>query len=749
MADTPQSPCLDLEQLESLAADSVQDVDGDLARHLDECPACRARLLEIREHSSLFDDIRGAGLSAADLRGQDRARGEEIRPDGESGDAPIVPGYERLEPLHRGGQGVVYRATQHATRREVALKVLAAGRFATSRQRIRFERELDLVASLRDPGIVTVHDGGTTAEGRQWIAMELVDGIPFDEFVAANAAQLGTAGLLRLFAQACDAVAAAHRRGVIHRDLKPANILVDTDGRPRVLDFGLARSIDPTTSAETIRLTVEHGFMGTLAYAAPEQVAGAHDRVDVRSDVYSLGAVLYELLTGRLPFDLCGRLSEAMERIATQDPPPPSGVLPRRVEIGDELDTIVLKALAKDPDRRYQSVAAFREDLEHLLKGEPIEAKRESRGYLLRKFLRRHRAAVAVSGSILVLTAAFAVGMTIMYGRASAQAQKTSRINLFLEDTLGSVEPAPGHGEVTVADFLDEGRLWVELVLRDDRETGAAVRAILANGYRNIGQLDRAEELASQSLRLLREEFGETALETTAALNMMGLIRQLQGRPEESLALLMEAERIRRRELGDNDPSVAISKGNIASVLVGMGRLDEALRWQREALAIRSRILPEGHQDIAMSRFALATTLERLDRFDEALQHHRQALEARRSRLDAAHPDLSRSLLATGLLLLRRGNPIEAEALVREALDHREQSLPEGHWRIAQARSALGSCLVALRRRAEAEPLLRAAVEVLERERGKDSPDAELARRRLAECAGGAESSMPPSAPRG
>lgn len=322
---------------------------------------------------------------------------------------PAVEGYELHEEIHRGGQGVVYRATQLGTKRTVALKVLLEGPFASETSRRRFEREVELAASLRHPNIVTILESGISHD-RYFFAMNFIEGRRLDQYLRETRPDLRTT--LQLVLRVADAVNFAHQRGVIHRDLKPSNVLVDADGDPFVLDFGLAKSARADVRDSTLAVLSTTGQMiGTIAYMSPEQAQGSPD-VDVRSDVYALGVMLYGALLERPPYEVEGPLGQVLHNIVHDDPYPPR--IARATcrfgrQIDDELETILLKALEKEPERRFQTVGQFAADLRHYLAGEPIEAKRASGLYLLRKTLRRYRIQAAAAAIILLLTVAFAI----------------------------------------------------------------------------------------------------------------------------------------------------------------------------------------------------------------------------------------------------------------------------------------------------------------------------------------------------
>jgi WD40 repeat protein len=327
----------------------------------------------------------------------------------------------------------VYKATQKATKRTVALKLLLQGACASPRQRQRFEREIDLVASLRHPNIVTIYDSGVN-RGQPFYAMEYIEGRPLDEQVApprslearqAAAQRSGPDGhapppiadALRLFHRICSAVGYAHQHGVIHRDLKPANILIDSAGEPHVLDFGLAKLTERGSDEPGRALTTTGEFLGTLAYASPEQAKGEPQLIDVRSDVYALGVILFEMLTGTYPYPVAGPLSDVLKHITDTQPRRPSHT---RRDVDNEVETIVLKALAKEPERRYQSAEHLGRDVCNYLNGEPIDAKRDSTWYLLRKTLRRHSAVVATAAAFFAVIAAALVVSLHLWRRAVA-----------------------------------------------------------------------------------------------------------------------------------------------------------------------------------------------------------------------------------------------------------------------------------------------------------------------------------------
>lgn len=325
-------------------------------------------------------------------------------------------GYTVLEALPRGGQAIVYKAIQKSTRRTVVMKVLAQGADASKHARYRFEREIEMAASLQHPNIVTVFDSGIT-EGKYFYAMEYIEGLPLDDYIKSN--EYSQNEIMTLFEKVASATAYAHRHGFIHRDLKPGNILVDKEGHPHILDFGLAKAVDKKQDSfeGSIMTSMDGALLGTLAYMSPEQTTGKSDLVDIRTDVYSIGVMLYQALTKVFPYPITGPLLDIVKNIQEIEPENPSKVAGG---LKSDIEAITLKALSKEPERRYQSANELSEDIRCFLEDRPISAKSDSSLYILKKMLKKNRYAAMVLGLLVVIILGFSLTSTYLYTNEKA-----------------------------------------------------------------------------------------------------------------------------------------------------------------------------------------------------------------------------------------------------------------------------------------------------------------------------------------
>ncbi|MBI4606387.1 MAG: serine/threonine protein kinase [Planctomycetes bacterium] len=582
-----------------------------------------------------------------------------------------VGSYKLLGLLGEGGMGVVYRAEQANPRRTVALKLLRPG-LATPRMLRRFELEAQVLGRLQHPGIAQIFEAGTVEERGcmdVYFAMELVEGA--DLVAHADSSRLGRRNRLELFARVCDAVQYAHQRGVIHRDLKPANILVDAAGQPKVLDFGVAR----TTDAD-VRLTTladgRGGIVGTLHYMSPEQVSGEDLEIDTRSDVYALGVIAYELLSGRLPFDFTGqRITEALRRIAEEPPPPLSSV---QRDLAGDLEAIVHKALEKDKARRYGSAAELAEDVRRFLRREPVAARRPTLAYRLRRFVQRNR---VLTGGLAAVFLALAAGgaatawQAIRAERARAAAQRTAdrqeKVLAFLKGRLLTRPDAfaGGSRDVTFVEVLDAIVREKEAIFPDDPEVRAEVLSTIAESYRGLSRLVEAERFLEESLAILRGLFGEADARTLAALNDLGLVLEEQGRAAEARDALAEALAKSRSVLGPEHPQTLSAANNLALALKALGDHAGARRLLEDTVEARRRLLGEAHRDTLTAMGNLAQLYADHGPVAKAKPLFRRVLASHERTLGPDHPEtlISASMLSAHLQLL--GELAEAEDLRR------------------------------------------------------------------------------------
>jgi serine/threonine-protein kinase len=483
--------------------------------------------------------------------------------------------YELLEEVGRGGQGRVYRAQHKPTGCEVALKVFSSAGFGNAQLPLR--REIMAGSSLDHPSILPVI-GTDSVEGRLLLLTEWFDGVPITEWAGLEDEEGPRRSqppqIVRAFAQICDAVAHAHQRGVIHRDLKPTNILINGEGRPVVLDFGIARFV-PGLHQSGSSVIFSGALVGTPSYAAPEQVRGERTAIDVRSDVYSLGVTLFETLCGVMPYARSGSLLELLRSIEDEEPRRPSRLNPA---VDAELEAIVLKCLAKNPNRRYQSALELKADLENYLHGEPIQATPLTSWSLLVRTLARHRRTTAAVTGFLLLLAAYALSATIMLAQTRSEARKAQRANEFLRETLGTATPYHLGGDVTVLSLLRRAEGRIEDAVGDEPEVEATVRDAIAQAYAGMWLWERAEPHAARSVALQRRIHGSDHPDLASALTLYGRSLAFQRR-EESIAVLGKALAMRRRMYDHFDPRVAETTVAYAFALMRAAeppRLEEA-----------------------------------------------------------------------------------------------------------------------------------------------------------------------------
>lgn len=662
--------------------------------------------------------------------------------------------YTLLRLIGRGGMGVVYEAEQEAPHRRVALKLVLSG---TGRRQLarRLAREAEALGRLQHPAIARIYDAGEIEDGEirtPFFAMELVAGEPITRHVRSHS--VSRRGIIDLLVGVARGVQHAHERGVIHRDLKPANILVDGAGQPRILDFGIARITDADVRATTLQTSVGQ-IVGTVAYMSPEQASGDPGAIDERSDVYSLGVVAYELLTGRLPVPVDNMLIHEAVRAIREDEPTAMTTITRGIPT--DLRTIVGKALEKDKSRRYASAGAFAGDLERFLNDQPIQARRPSAAYQLSKFARRNKGLVAGIGAVMIALAAGTIVSSTLAIRARAardeavrQAAIARAVNDFLNnDLLAQADPYESGGEaLTVRQALDKAAATIGGRFEDRPGVEAELRHTIGNAYRNLGEYEPAELHLKRAIELSERLYGPDHWLVLSARQQLAGVYDDAGRADEAEPILRDVVERWMRVKGPEASETLSAQSDLAVALTSLARFDEASGILEEVLPISTRVLGPGHErtmklkmDLAGLRYReqdyagaaalmeeaiahyervlgpdhpetitivgnLALMRERLGQYDTAEKLYGRCIAVTVKTLGAEHPHTLTTRSNIGLLYARQGRNDEAEAVFREVLAIRLRTLDPGNTDIPVSRFMLGRVLLDTGRYAEAEPEL-------------------------------------------
>lgn len=668
--------------------------------------------------------LKSSGRTLADLRlPAEELAGEIIQ---EASPQRIGP-YQIVRLLGEGGMGLVYLASRadDQYQRLVAIKLMHAGLGRSAEMLRRFRAERQILANLDHPNIARLLDGGITAGGAPYLVMEYIDGIPIDDYCRQH--PFSNAERLQLFRTVCGAVEYAHRNLVVHRDIKPGNILVIEDGTPKLLDFGIAKLLDPENSNRTFPYTIETERLMTPEYASPEQVRG--EPVTTATDVYALGVLLYELLTGRPPFRLESVSPLDVARvICEQDPVRPStasrsnpALSPLETrELRGDLDDIILKAIRKEPGRRYPSVAQLSEDVRCYLRGYPVEARGGARRYRAAKFVRRHKAALAtiVAGALAVV--AFGIGMGLLAQRATRERLTAERESQFLANIFEAATPERARGrEVTARELLDQGAERVDRGLSGDPDLQASMLDNIGRAYDALGLYGKAEPLVERAYELRTRSPGQRDLDLAVSLQDLATTLRLQNQYEKAEPLFRQAVAIRQRSLGGKSDLVAESLGSLGECLFLENKDSEAESVLRKALSIPS---PAGSLSGANTRNYLALELFRKGGYREAAELLQEAVEIDRRVEGPDGPNYATSLHNLAGAFGREGDFIDGAAMDRKDLEILRRILGPEHPDLRYTLNNLGYELIELGNWREAEPYLAENLAISRKAFGENSP---------------------------
>lgn len=681
-----------------------------------------------------------------------------------SQEAPSLVGqhvgpYRLVRYIASGGMGAVYLATSPDSlhKKEVAVKLIRRRTITPDTLR-RFRIERQALAALHHPHIAALLDGGLTDAGLPYLVMEYIDGPPLDKY--CDEKLLSTNERLELFRGVCAGVAYAHRNLIVHRDLKPNNILVTSQGVPKLLDFGIAKVLDPRAADQPAETTTRNRIL-TPEYASPEHIRG--DAITTASDVYSLGVILFGLLTGHCPYRFKSRIPHEIERtICEQDPEKPSTAILRRLEalspdegprststpeslsklravtpaglrrqLSGDLDAIILMSLRKEPHRRYSSVEQFSDDIQCHLQGLPVTARIDSTGYRLSKFVRRNR--IMVTAAIVTALSLIAgLTMTIRQSRVAIRAQlvaeseavKAAQVNDFLQGMLTGVDPhAARGGNATIRQMLDNASFRLASgALKNQPEVRASVHLALSKTYYELGAYEQAEKHVSAALKIRSELFGAIHPDVAECLNNLGILAKARGNYDEAEQYYRDALEMRRAALGRTHPDVAESMNDLGVLLKTKGQLSQAESLLREALEIRRPAFSRHPELVATTKANLAAVLKHKREYQEAEALYREALEIYREVLGPKHLRVAVCLNNLALLLRDTDNLDGAEPLFREALAVRREVFSGEHPAVATGLHNLALLLGLRGHVVEAETLYREALAMRRNLLGDDHP---------------------------
>jgi len=668
------------------------------------------------------------------------------------GPPSIIGPYRVLQLLGEGGMGEVWLVDQtEPVRRRVALKIIKLG-MDTKQVVARFESERQALALMDHPAIAKVLDGGATHDGRPYFVMEYVPGVRITEHCDGH--RLDTAERIELFIQVCEGVQHAHHKAVIHRDLKPSNVLVsqvDGKAQPKIIDFGIAKALGQRLTEKTL-FTEIGTVIGTPEYMSPEQANLTGEDVDTRTDVYSLGVMLYELLTGRLPFassELRAPGLDELRRIIREvQPTRPSqkvsvegsreGARNHRAEpasltrqLAGDLDWITLKALEKERNRRYDTPSELAADLRRHLRHEPVLASPPSRIYRVRKYVQRHRVGVAAFAALVLMLGVFAVTEAIQArriarerDRANAEAEAAKRVSDFLLNMYKVSDPGESRGvTITAREILDRAAKSIDTGLAKDPRLAARMMDTIGLVYQNLGLYSRAQPLLTRALETRRRVLGDDHPDTLSSMTHLAALEEAEGLFEEAEKLEGMVVERGRAVLGRDHPATLSAMKVLAVLYARQGRYPEAEKLTREALDGQRRAFGPDSAAALKTTHNLALMVSNQKRLSEAEGLERQTLEKERQVLGPDHPETL--LAADGLagIYLLEGHDAEAEQLFRETLEARQRVLGPEHAHTLMSMNNLAEVYEKEGRLADARALMLKTLDIQERKLGPNHPD--------------------------
>ena len=637
--------------------------------------------------------------------------------------------YHLIRLLGEGGMGLVYLAERTDLGSLVAIKILRDAWLSPAR-RERFASEQRTLAQLNHASIARLYDADALPDGTPWFAMEYVEGVPLTEYSKLHASPLDTR--IHLFRAVCEAVQYAHSQAVIHRDLKPSNILVKQDGSIRLLDFGIAKQLESLDTP--VNQTMTGLRLMTPAYAAPEQIRG--DRVGIHTDVYSLGVILFELLTGQLPFDLSNLTpAEAASIVAEHEPGKPSSILKTGNPPPDvaslnksawsELDVLCLTAMHKDPARRYRSVEALIRDIDYYLRAEPLEARPDTFSYRVGKFVQRHQRMVVTSVAAIVLVLAMLSFFTVRLAKARnaalAEAARTQRIQKFMLNLFEGGDQAVGPSDsMRVITLVDRGAMEAK-TLNSDPKIQAELYQNLGDIYEKLGKFEQADALLQTALAQHQSLYGAYSPESAETLLELGLLRDAQGKFDDAERYVRQALAIDRQKLSPTHPALARATSALGKVLEDRGSYDASIRVLEEAARLQSA-QGGSSTDLSETLSELANSHFYTGHYDASESLNQRVLSMDRQLYGDRHPHIADDLINLGAIKYDLGHYPEAERYDRDALDITQSFYGLNHPATASALTILGRTLVSAGKSDEAAGMLRQALQIEEQVYGKVHP---------------------------